>query len=80
MRRVCSALYQNINKTLLRTCASEAAAIGAGENSENSSSMGWPKSASMIARASVVLKLLILSCNRASSSITSGGSTSGLYR
>lgn len=65
---------------MLRTCASEAAAIGAGENSENSTSMGWPISASMIARASTVLKLLMLSCKRASSSITSGGSTSGLYR
>ena len=80
MRRVCSALFKISNKPMLRTCAREAAAIGASENSENSSSMGWPKSASMIARASVVLKLLILSCKRASSSITSGGSTSGLYQ
>jgi hypothetical protein len=52
--------------------------MGWAVNSENSSSIGAPRSASIIARASTVLKFLMLSCRRASSSMTSGGRTSGL--
>jgi len=59
------------------TCASDAAAMGSTVNSEKISSTGAPRSASIMARASSVEKGLILSCRRASSTMTSGGSTSG---
>lgn len=68
------------NLDLAHTCAKEAAATGSAPNSEKMVSMGAPSSASTQARASTLLKVAMPSCRRASSAMTTGGSTSGLHR
>lgn len=59
-----------------RTCPRDAAAIGSGDISEKSMSIGIPSSFSIMSNATLVEKGAMRSCNSESSSKYDGGITS----